>query len=171
MSWSWVGPFRLREYLENPAQAWPPEFNAVYVVSEDGWTTRGVPNAALYVGTSFTPRFRARIGDLIADTLGLGSPDFAAHHCGGFRIWNWCAERARNPLDLFLGWWVQSEGDDCVVCAEIFLWESLHPLLNRGRPHHKGNTYFSCLCMQRPSINQGCRCSFACAESSHSVDL
>ncbi len=74
MSWTWVGSFRIREYLENPAQAWPPEFNAVYVVSEDDWTAGNGPNAAFYVGTSFTRRFRARIGDLIADMLGLDRP-------------------------------------------------------------------------------------------------
>jgi hypothetical protein len=163
MSWTWVGSFRIREYLENPAQAWPPEFNAVYVVSEDAWTAGNGPNAAFYVGTSYTRRFRARIGDLVADMLGLGSSDFAAHHSGGFQIWkHWYAECRRNPLDLFLGWWVQNEGGDCVVCAEIFLWESLgQPRLNGGRPHHKKNNYFSCLCMQRPSIDQGrCCCSF-----------
>jgi hypothetical protein len=41
MSWSWVGPFCIGEYLENPGQAWPPEFNAVYVVSENDWPLMG----------------------------------------------------------------------------------------------------------------------------------
>jgi hypothetical protein len=112
----WVGPFRLRDYLENcmsEDQQWPPESNGVYVVSIRGW--RGTPKkraGVLYVGgnTSKSPLFLTRVGSLIADMLG-----FWWHHSGGQSLWKHCRDHGLHPLDLYLGW---VEGFACPRCAE-----------------------------------------------------
>jgi hypothetical protein len=133
---SWVGPFRLREYLEKSVdddQAWPPQRGGVYVVSSLVW--RGQPSTTddlLYVGgnTGESDRFITRIGDLIADMLGFWG-DQTGHHSGGIRLWEYCRENRINPLDLFLGWQVERP---CVRCAEYDLFVALAPKLNRKRP-------------------------------------
>ena len=91
----WVGPFRLREYLErsiDPKQEWPPEAPGVYVVSVDAWDRE--PSASshvLYVGANpaSPARFRHRVGELVIAMLGLGEELL---HTGGQRIWSGAAK-------------------------------------------------------------------------------
>jgi hypothetical protein len=80
----WVGPFRLRELLENcitPGYPWPPERGGVYVVSERHWAgapTRDARILSAGGNTSQSALFLTRVGSLIADMLG-----FWYHHSGG----------------------------------------------------------------------------------------
>ncbi len=132
----WVGPFRLRDYLErciDPRQEWPPETAGVYLVSRDPWTKE--PSAAcrvLYVGSN--PRvptlFRQRIGYLVKDMLGLWG-DVAGSHSGGISLWKWCFKKRVHPLDLYLGW---ITGIDCGRSTEADLYARLRPELNRKAP-------------------------------------
>jgi hypothetical protein len=94
----WVGPFRLREYLEkaiDPDQVWPPRHYGVYVVSLRTW--KGVPTTQagiLYAGgnSSKTARFRRRVANLIPAMLGIGGP-----HSGGRSLWGYCREKRIHP--------------------------------------------------------------------------
>lgn len=129
----WVGPFRLRDLLEHcldDNQAWPPEGNGVYVVAERPW--QGAPKDkdanVLYVGgnTGKSPRFLARVGDLIADMLG-----FWPHSSGGQSIYNHCKEKGVHPLGLYLGW---VENVPCCRCGEREVYQVLGPSLGKIMP-------------------------------------
>jgi hypothetical protein len=128
----WVGPFRLRHLLEQcleDNQAWPPEGNGVYVVSERSW--RGIPKKqarVLYVGgnTSTSPLFLTRVGSLIADMLG-----FWWHHSGGQSLYTYCKENNVHPLNLHLGW---AENISCCRCAEVEVYRALEPSLCKRVP-------------------------------------
>jgi hypothetical protein len=130
----WVGPFRLREYLErsiDPKQEWPPEKPGVYVVSVDAWDSE--PSAlsrVLYVGANpgSPVRFRIRVGELVIAMLGLGK---GGNHPGGQSIWGWCSDKGVPPLELYLGWLV---GIECAGGNEAKLFTSLRPTLNENRP-------------------------------------
>lgn len=132
----WVGPFRLREYLErsiDPDQVWPPASGGVYVLSRLAWTGTPTPAAdALYVGgnTGVSPRFITRIGDLVADVLGFWCNE-TAHSSGGWRVWEYCFKERIHPLDLYLGWII---GVPCARCAETDVYDALQPRINLKRP-------------------------------------
>jgi hypothetical protein len=128
----WVGPFCLRDYLENcmdPKQKWPPEKKGVHVISLRGW--RGTPKkqaGILYVGgnTSNSALFLTRVGSLIADMLG-----FWWHHSGGQSLWKHCRDHGLHPLDLYLGW---AENVSCPRCAEREVYDALDPELGKKVP-------------------------------------
>jgi hypothetical protein len=132
----WVGPFRLKEMLQNcldHAQETPQEAGGVYVVSEKAWT--GAPDkqaGVLYVGgnTGESDRFKTRIGDLIADMFGFFGSS-TGHHSGGRHLHEWCKEDGRHPWDLYIGW---KTDVGCPRCAEYSAFEELEPSENRIRP-------------------------------------
>src|SRR5262245_28676742 len=99
----WVGPFKIRDYLEKAIdedQVWPPESGGVYVVSLRRWNGRPTKQCdVLYVGsnTGASNRFITRIGDLIADMLGFWGEQ-TGHHSGGQSLWKYCREHGINPL-------------------------------------------------------------------------
>jgi hypothetical protein len=128
----WVGPFQLRKLLENcmdDRQLWPPESKGVYVVTLRPW--KGCPRkgpSVLYVGgnTGKSPRFMTRVGDLVADMLGLWY-----HHSGGQWLYNYCEQEGFHPLDLYLGW---VEGVSCSRCAENEVYQRLSPKRREKSP-------------------------------------
>jgi hypothetical protein len=133
---TWVGPFRLRDLLERCMvvdQAWPPEKNGVYVVSERAWRVVPMKEAGiLYTGgnTSASPRFLVRVGELITDLLGFFT-DTHGRHSGGASLWFHCRDNNLHPLDLYLGW---AEGVPCPRCSECEVYRTLEPLLCRRKP-------------------------------------
>ena len=133
---NWLGPYRLRDLLENSMNdkhPWPPDHNGVYVISQKEWkdfpTTDCLP---LYAGgtTGKSKRFCTRVGDLIADMLGFFGED-TGHHSGGQHLYDYCEKNEINPLDLFLGW---AEHCSCFRCAEASIIKNLAPQLNRKSP-------------------------------------
>jgi hypothetical protein len=132
----WVGPFRLRDYLEmaaDPKQVRPPEYKGVYILSQRPWV--GVPtkdDSILYVGGNTTEwgYFRRRVGDLVADVLGFFNKEFG-HNPGGQSAWRFCRRNHLKPLDLYLGW---VEGVHCPMCAEKEVYEKLGSALGRRAP-------------------------------------
>jgi hypothetical protein len=134
----WVAPFRVKDLLERcldyKNQKWPPDDNGVYVVSLKAW--EDIPDKKcipLYVGstTGVSPRFRTRVGDLIADIFGFYSDDEIGHHSGGISIHKHCKRNRIIPLDLFIGW---AEKCSCVRCSEIEIYKRLKPILNKKSP-------------------------------------
>lgn len=132
----WIGPFRIQDFLAGMAthtlQA-PPTKDGVYLVSERKWENE--PTTAcgpLYVGgnTGGSPRFRTRMGDLIADIFGFFC-DETGHHTGGQHLYHHCRDKNLNPQNLWIGW---AEGTTCGRCAEIEVVNSLKPDLNRKKP-------------------------------------
>lgn len=135
---NWVGPIIIDELLDgafNPNIPRPPLEPSVYLVSRIPW--QGEPTVAcvpLYAGglLSNWPRFRTRIGDLIADMFGFfGEVGKKGHHSGGQSIFRYCIANGINPRHLYIGW-VQNVS--CHRCAEIALYEKLSPKLNKKRP-------------------------------------
>jgi hypothetical protein len=132
----WVGPFRLRTYLErclDPKRELPQEAPGVYVVSRKAWKQQ--PSAAsqvLYVGGNPNRHdyFRRRVWLLVMNMLGFGGR-FGYDHAGGRRIWEWCRHSGVHPLDLYLGW---VAGIECVRCTEGCLYAQLGPALGRSAP-------------------------------------
>ena len=130
-SMKWIGPFKIDSLLDNCLDEWhpwPPEANAVYLVSQKAWKTRPTGDCIpLYVGsnTGRSPRFRTRVGDLIADMFG-----FFAHSSGGQSLYNHCKQERINPKQLYIGW----AGCSCMRCAENLLYDYLEPKLNKVRP-------------------------------------
>jgi hypothetical protein len=133
----WIGPFRLRDYLErciDPDQEWPPEAAGVYVVSRLPWA--GQPSdgcGVLYVGSNPNApiQFRNRIGFLVKDMLGFWGDIAYGSHSGGQSIWNWCFDNKFSPLDLYLGWII---GIECGRCVENELYARFCPKLSRKAP-------------------------------------
>jgi hypothetical protein len=132
----WVGPFKLRDLLENCINykhPWPPEHNGVYVISRRTWVGKPSKDSMpLYVGstTGQSKRFCTRVGDLIADMLGFYG-DYTGHHSGGESLHEFCRKNRINPLDLFLGW---AEKCSCLRCAETIVFKRLSPKLNKKSP-------------------------------------
>jgi hypothetical protein len=122
----WRGPITIDHLIENSVsrrsnRLFPPESDAIYVVTERWWTrhptTRSGP---LYVGGNShnSDRFRTRVGDLIADMLGLYGEE-TGHHSGGRKIHQWCMSHDVHPRDLWLGW--ATARPWCSRCAERFV--------------------------------------------------
>jgi len=133
----WVGPYTVDELLDNCLDnAFPknPECQSIYVVSKKSWDLRPFAEdcSPLYVGstTGMVPRFRTRIGDLIADMFGFFQPQ-SGHHSGGMSLHGYCKQKNTNPKKLYIGW---LENCQCVRCAEYFFWDLLSPELNVKRP-------------------------------------
>jgi hypothetical protein len=132
----WTGPFKISDLLANLNQR-PPDKPGVYLVSQRRWTKRpNVECVPLYVGgvTGTSPRFRTRIGDLIADLFGFfGDGGKPQHHSGAVKLNKWCKEEKRRPADLFLGWALTR----CHRCAEEQVYDQFagsSSLLNGNRP-------------------------------------
>ena len=134
----WEGPFTIDSLLDNcldDPHPSPPESNAVYLVSRKPWETRPGPDCIpLYVGsnTGKSPRFVARIGDLIADMFG-----FFHHSSGGQSLHSYCKKERLNPKRLYLGW----VHCGCMRCAENYLYDDLKPELNLVRPQRCRDHY------------------------------
>ena len=132
----WIGPYRIDQLLDDMLSdkfPKPPESESVYLVSLKPWETKPTSECdSLYVGgnTGRSPRFRTRIGDLVADVFGFFS-NATGHHSGGQSINAFCRENKLNPKGLFIGW---LEGCECARCAENELFERLDPKLNKNRP-------------------------------------
>jgi len=111
----------------------PPEAGGVYVVSRKNWDdfpdSKCIP---LYVGsnTGKSPRFRTRVGDLLADTFGFFGKS-TGHSSGGRSLHYWCIENQVNPMNLYLGW---AENCECQRCSEIKWYQELNPSLNKVKP-------------------------------------
>ena len=108
----WVGPFRLRDYLErsiDPNQEWPPEAAGVYVVSRNPWADEPTADSCiLYVGGNPNApiQFRNRVGFLVKDMLGFWGDIAFGSHSGGQSIWNWCFDNKNlsKNYSVILGW-------------------------------------------------------------------
>jgi len=88
----------------------------------------------LYVGgiTGKSDRFRARIGDLIADMFGFyGSTRTIGHSSGGRSLHGWAMDNAISLPDLHLAW---VEDGGCHRCLEVQLHAWLRPKLNHATP-------------------------------------
>ena len=134
----WVGPItvdRLLDWGSDSSIPPPPLEPSVYIVSRLAWHNEpSVDCTPLYSGglTSDSPRFRARIGDLIADMFGFfGEVGKKGHHSGGQAIFRYCIENSVSPRHLYLGW---AEDVSCHRCEENRLYTKLSPELNRKRP-------------------------------------
>ena len=138
----WVGPLTIESLLDEclVKPVWPPESGGVYLVSRGNWNVR--PNEEcfpLYVGsnTGKAPRFRTRVGDLVADMFGFfGS---TGHSSGGRSLHAYCCEEQVNPKRLYIGW---ADNCSCLRCAENYIYDWLDPKLNKNRPprcqNHRG---------------------------------
>jgi hypothetical protein len=107
----WKEPITVRELLENcfDDSVRPQSSKGVYLISGKFWigepTSKCVP---LYIGSNTVNmnRFRARIGDLIADMFGFfgeaSSKVKAGHHSGGQSLYWYLREdtRKKNPMSL-----------------------------------------------------------------------
>lgn len=131
----WAGPFTIDELLDRCAGDWrlaPPQEGGVYLVSQRPWAGQPSPECQpLYVGsnTGKKPRFRTRIGDLVADLFGFYCAS-TGHHSGGQSLHRWCREYGVSPRDLYIGW-VRAA---CVKCEENRVYDRLKPCLNKRRP-------------------------------------
>jgi hypothetical protein len=131
----WTGPYTIKDLLDGMAKgtlASPPIKDAAYLVSERRWQkTPSRVCRPLYVGgsTGLAPRFRTRIGDLIADMFGFFC-DQTGHHSGGQSLHSHCREHALDPKNLWIGW-VQG---NCGRCLEVALHDKLEPELNKKKP-------------------------------------
>ena len=129
----WVGPFLVRDLLAHSIDDSvppPPEHGSAYLVSKNAWS--GTPTsrcAPLYVGgnTGQSARFRARLGDGLADAFGFWVPR-PGHHSGGESVHRWCRDNRINPLSLYRAWVARYR------CLEVDLVRSLSPILNRKNP-------------------------------------
>ena len=132
----WEGAFSIEELLQDTLTAElprPPEDNGIYVVTEFPWTEEPSASArVLYVGTTTgrKPRFRTRIGDLIADMFGFYG-EKTGHHSGGQSLNEYCRAHEIHPLKLFIGWLrdVPNRRD-----YECHYFDLLKPLLNKKKP-------------------------------------
>jgi hypothetical protein len=124
----WVGPFQIRKLLEScfdtDPERWPPNEPSVYLVSEREWKSAPtIECGPLYVGsiTGSSPRFRTRIGDLLADMFGFfhyDEPTIAGHSSGGQKLYRWCCDKHRSPFNLYIAWLEQPA---CHRCEELRL--------------------------------------------------
>ncbi len=120
---------------------WPPERDAVYVVSRNPWKgSTGEGALPIYVGgnTGKSARFRTRVGDLFADLYGFFGGE-TGHHSGGQTLHWFCDDFDIHPGDLHLGWFTEPEW--CDRCVEAGLHRDLGEqlpsglrLLNKKRP-------------------------------------
>lgn len=134
----WVGPFTIEKLLDNcldDSFGRPPESRSVYLVSQKAWEVRPSDDCIpLYVGsnTGKSPRFRTRIGDLIADMFGFYQIQAdTGHSSGGRSLHLYCKDRDLNPKKLYIGWLREC---NCVRCAENYIFDLLDPRLNIKRP-------------------------------------
>jgi hypothetical protein len=139
-SMSWVGPLTIDQLLDNwlTKSVWPPDSNGVYLVSRFAWTGRWPSDGCLplYVGsnTGKSPRFRTRIGDLIADMFGFfgeSTGQSSGHSSGGVSLHDYCVEERLTPKQLFICW---VDNCTCLRCAETYVCGWLEPKLNKNRP-------------------------------------
>lgn len=132
----WVGPLcvdELLDYCLDDSRPRIPESGSVYLISAKSWNLRPDTDCGpLYVGsnTGASPRFRTRVGDLIADMFGFFGNQ-TGHHSGGISIHEYCKQNNLHPKSLYIGW-VSNCG--CIRCAESYIHELLDPELNRNRP-------------------------------------
>jgi hypothetical protein len=132
----WIGSYSIDILLDSfliSSHPKPPESNGVYLISLKPWNNQPTKECVpLYVGsnTGRSPRFRTRIGDLIADMFGFFGSE-TGHHSGGQSLNNYCKEHKLNPKNLYIGW-VKKCG--CLRCAENSIYNHLNPLLNKNRP-------------------------------------
>jgi hypothetical protein len=144
----WVGSFSVDELLDNCLNQnfpKPPVENSVYIVSSHSWKDKPTQECQpLYIGsiTGKTARFKARIGDLIADTFGFFDTN-GGHSSGGMSLYHHCKEYQINPKNLHIGW---LKNCGCSRCAEWFFWDYFEPTLNRISPpyckEHKGEDVY-----------------------------
>jgi hypothetical protein len=134
----WERPLKVDELLDsafNPGLPRPPLEPSVYIVSRLPWQTEPtLASQPLYVGGLLNdwPRFRTRIGDLVADMFGFfGEVGKKGHHSGGQSLHRYCIEKGLSPRDLYIGW---AKNIECHRCAEIAVYDRLSPLLNKNRP-------------------------------------
>ena len=132
----WIGPFTIRELLDQAASEkplLPPESMSAYVVSLTPWRRKpSVESGILYIGsnTGSSKRFRTRVGDLVADLFGFFGSE-TGHHSGGQSLHAYCRRNKIKPAGLYIGWLAAS---DCVRCTEATLFRDLRPQLNKISP-------------------------------------
>lgn len=135
----WVGPFVIDDLLHNciaDDQSWPPEHGGAYLVSQKAWTNFPTADCSpLYVGgiTGRSPRFRTRVGDLLADMFGFFG-ETTGHSSGGQSLNQWSRETRTPPHCLFLGWYLPASDEDCNRCIEKKWHDKLTPRFNKNRP-------------------------------------
>jgi hypothetical protein len=134
----WEGPITIDKLLDsafNSNLPVPPLAPSVYGVSQTRWEIE--PSAdgnVLYVGSLFSsaPRFRTRIGDLVADLFGFFSdPGKKGHYSGAQTMHQFCLDNGINPRTLLIGWALDVE---CHRYLENTLYDVLPPRLNKVRP-------------------------------------
>lgn len=132
----WVGPIKISGLLANclnPTAPFPPAHGSAYLVTQHPWRNRPTKaSVPLYVGgnTGQSERFSTRIGDLVADSVGLFTAT-RGHHSGGRSIRAWTLDNNVSPLDLYLAWVAPKH---CHRCLEVELVAQLDPLLNKRSP-------------------------------------
>ena len=132
----WVGPFQLRNLLENTLnkkQPLPKGSKGVYLVTEEKWS--GTPSEAskpMYVGsvTGDNERFLSRVGELIIEILGFSS-EYPGRHRGGQLIHEHCFRMDLKPLDLWIAWKTHVR---CNRCEEMRVFRELNPWANKNTP-------------------------------------
>ena len=132
----WVGPFRIRDLLADVhggSVPRAPQKGSAYLVTRRCWMH--IPTAKcepLYVGgiTGGSPRFRTRLGDLVADMFGFFGTT-TGHHSGGRSLFQWCKKHEVNPMQLQIAWVKHTH---CHRCLEVALVGELKPVLNRKLP-------------------------------------
>jgi hypothetical protein len=129
---AWVGPVAVRDllhrWLDDPFPRLP-EAGSAYLVSRHPWTTAPASDCEpLYVGgtTGQSPRFRVRVGELLAALYGM-----TRGHAGAKSLRHWCQRTGVHPSDLFIGW--VSPGP-CHRCVEHYLAHALTPRFNLVTP-------------------------------------
>jgi hypothetical protein len=134
----WVGPYTLKEFLDNclnPIHPQPPNENGVYFISRKSWCQKPTKCCEpLYVGTSpdKPERFKTRMGLLISHMIGLFSPGKKnSMHSGGKSVYEYCKQNKINPMSLYVGW---AENVCCPACAENSIFDDLKPRLNKRKP-------------------------------------
>lgn len=140
----WVGPFKLRGYLDRVGDLdpLPPAASGVYVFSGHQWVEQ--PADLLYVGSGHKTKgsngsdVLLRIGREVGDVLGFYRGE-AYHGSGGYLLSEFCKSQRISPLDLCLAWYAVN---GCPIPDEQQLYDNHHGklsanLLNRERPKQR----------------------------------
>lgn len=137
--YEWVGPQRLRDYLEtvtNVDHIWPPQdtTNSIYVVSLRPWyRTPSKSDHYLWVGgcRDDSSCIFDRISAFVNDALGFYGGKNSYRSIGGQKVYQWCRDNKVKPLDLFIAWAVDVP---CRRCAERNGIVTLEPICNKIAP-------------------------------------
>lgn len=137
--YEWVGPYRLRDYLNtvtDVSHTWPPQdtTNSIYIASVRPWCRIPIKDARfLWVGGSRDDSscIFDRVSGFVIESLGFFGGRNSYRSIGGQKVYRWCQENGTNPLELFLAWAVNVP---CRRCAERNAIMALEPTCNKNAP-------------------------------------